>query len=88
MYNEYKGKVGGMSEANNLVSDVVFARMTELVKRSGLSRSKLYALIKEGKLPKPQTLPGSSAALFEVAAFDAALRRLLQEGSNPPATTA
>lgn len=66
--------------AANTGEEIVFARMTTLVKRSGLSRSLIYRWIKEGKLPKPLTVAGSSAALFDLAAFDAALRALLAGG--------
>jgi predicted DNA-binding transcriptional regulator AlpA len=64
----------------------VFARMSNLVSRSGLSRSLIYRMIKEGKLPKPQMLPNSTAALYDVAAFDAALRLLLAQGRAPEAS--
>jgi predicted DNA-binding transcriptional regulator AlpA len=75
-----------VNDASPATPQQVFARMSNLVSRSGLSRSLIYRMIKEGKLPKPQMLPNSTAALYDVAAFDAALRLLLAQRSVPEAS--
>jgi prophage regulatory protein len=67
---------GGTSMFAQISGDIKFLRLPQVKERTGLSRSTIYLMMKNGQFPKPIKIVGKSVAWVDRDVTDWQMQRL------------